>query len=86
MKKKTTAENLEARFDAGEDVLDYFDLQNAQWGGAREGAGRKPMSAKSRRVQISTSVSPETARRLRARAKKAGLSLGATLDLLAISA
>jgi predicted DNA binding CopG/RHH family protein len=22
---KTTAENLEARFDAGEDVLDYFD-------------------------------------------------------------
>ena len=25
-KTKTTAENLEARFDAGEDVLDYFDV------------------------------------------------------------
>jgi predicted DNA binding CopG/RHH family protein len=24
-KNKTTAENLEARFDAGEDVSDYFD-------------------------------------------------------------
>ena len=26
---KTTAENLEARFDAGEDVLDYFDTRTA---------------------------------------------------------
>jgi hypothetical protein len=26
---KTTAENLEARFDAGEDVLDYFDTASA---------------------------------------------------------
>ena len=24
-KPKTTAQNLESRFDAGEDVLDYFD-------------------------------------------------------------
>lgn len=24
----TTAENLEERFDAGEDVLDYFDTEN----------------------------------------------------------
>ncbi len=29
-KAKTTAENLEARFDAGEDVLDYFDLTRAR--------------------------------------------------------
>lgn len=28
-KGKTTAENLEQRFDAGEDVLDYFDTANA---------------------------------------------------------
>ncbi len=28
-KNKTTAENLEARFDAGEDVLDYFDPSRA---------------------------------------------------------
>ena len=26
LKSKTTAKNLEAKFDAGEDVLDYFDL------------------------------------------------------------
>ena len=34
MKKKhttaTTAENLEQRFDNGEDVLDYFDLSRAR--------------------------------------------------------
>lgn len=27
--KRTTATNLEARFDAGEDVLDYFDAAKA---------------------------------------------------------
>ena len=27
---KTTAENLEAKFDRGEDVLDYFDVRTAQ--------------------------------------------------------
>jgi hypothetical protein len=27
---KTTAENLEAKFDRGEDVLDYFDVRRAQ--------------------------------------------------------
>ena len=27
---KTTAENLEAKFDRGEDVLDYFDFRTAQ--------------------------------------------------------
>jgi predicted DNA binding CopG/RHH family protein len=26
---RTTAENLEARFDSGEDVMDYFDLSKA---------------------------------------------------------
>ena len=28
--KPTTAANLEAKFDAGEDVLDYFDLSTAK--------------------------------------------------------
>ena len=28
--KPTTAGNLEAKFDAGEDVLDYFDLRTAK--------------------------------------------------------
>ena len=29
MSDKTNADNLEARFDTGEDVLDYFDLSKA---------------------------------------------------------
>ena len=28
--KKTTADNLEDKFDRGEDVLDYFDLRKAR--------------------------------------------------------
>lgn len=28
--KKTTADNLEEKFDKGEDVLDYFDLRKAR--------------------------------------------------------
>jgi len=28
--KPTTAENLEAKFDAGADVLDFFDLRSAK--------------------------------------------------------
>ena len=28
--KKTTAENLEEKFDRGEDVLDYFDVRKAR--------------------------------------------------------
>jgi len=66
MKKKTTAANLEARFDAGKDVLDYFDLDNARWGGARSGAGRKA----SGRVQYVTRLNPSLVREIKARAKK----------------
>jgi predicted DNA binding CopG/RHH family protein len=29
MSNRTTAKNLEARFEAGEDVLDYFNLEKA---------------------------------------------------------
>ena len=28
--KRTTAENLEKKFDRGEDVLDYFDVRKAR--------------------------------------------------------
>lgn len=66
MKKNTTAENLETRFDAGEDVLDYFDLKNARWGGARSGAGRKT----SGRVQYVTRLSPSVISAIKARAAR----------------
>jgi hypothetical protein len=43
-KRPTTAVNLESRFSAGENVLDYFNLKRVRHsnrGGTRRGAGRK---------------------------------------------
>lgn len=64
--KKTTAKNLETRFDAGEDVLDHFDTQSARWGGARKGAGRKA----SGRVQYVTRLRPELVHAIKERARR----------------
>jgi len=63
--KKTTNRNLEARFDQGEDVLDFFATKQARWGGARAGAGRKV----SGRVQYITRLSPALIRAIKGRAK-----------------
>ena len=63
--KKTNANNLEARFDQGEDVLDFFDTKKARWGGARAGAGRKATG----RVQYITRLSPNLIRAIKGRAK-----------------
>lgn len=49
-------------------------------GGARAGAGRPPK--KDKRVQLSTTVTPETMERLRAVAMKEGTSIGRTIDEL----
>lgn len=51
----TTASNLEARFEAGEDVLDYFDASRAvaSHGGSRHGAGRKPTGKMRKTVKLS---------------------------------
>ena len=51
----TTAANLEARFAAGRDVLDYFDPARAvvTHGGARPGAGRKPLGKQPKTVKLS---------------------------------
>ncbi len=54
------------RVGAGEGVLDYFDLKNARWGGARAGSGRKT----SGRVQYVTRLEPSLVQRIKARAKK----------------
>jgi hypothetical protein len=40
-RSKTTARNLESRFDAGEDVSDYFDFSRA----TRPGLRGKPVTA-----------------------------------------
>ena len=51
----TTAANLEARFAAGRPVLDYFDPARAvaTHGGARSGAGRKPLGTRPKTVKLS---------------------------------
>jgi len=51
----TTASSLEARFEAGEDVLDYFDASSAvvTHGGSRHGAGRKPTGKMRKPVKLS---------------------------------
>lgn len=36
--KPTTAQNLEQKFDAGEDVLDYFDVRKARVIDSQSGA------------------------------------------------
>lgn len=66
--KSTTVANLEARFDAGKDVLDYFDVARAvlTHGGARPGAGRKPAG----KLRKTVKLSPEAIRRFQAFARR----------------
>ncbi len=66
--KATTATNLEARFDAGKDVLDYFDSARAvlTHGGARPGAGRKPAG----KLRKTVKLSPGAVRRFQAYARR----------------
>jgi len=67
-KAATNASNLEARFDSGDDVLDYFDVSRATFthGGARPGAGRK-LSGKLRKT---IKLSPASIRRFQAYARR----------------
>lgn len=64
----TTARNLAARFDAGKDVLDYFDVARAvaTHGGARPGAGRKPAG----KLRKTVTLSPEAVRRFQVFARR----------------
>jgi hypothetical protein len=64
----TTASNLLKRFDAGEDVLDYFNISKAVFshGGARPGAGRKPEG----KLRKTVKLSPEAVRRFQAYARR----------------
>lgn len=66
--KPTTAANLEARFDAGQRVLDYFDPARAvlTHGSLRPGAGRKPLGKHPKTVKLS----PAAIRRFEAYARR----------------
>jgi hypothetical protein len=67
---KTAAANLETRFDAGEEVSDYFDFTRpVVWGGARRGAGRKKSEKVRKQVMLSSRVA-EKIRRIATRRKQ----------------
>lgn len=56
--KKTTAENLEEKFDRGEDVLDYFDVGRARVitpqskGSAAQAKSAAPLTRNSRPAAV----------------------------------
>jgi hypothetical protein len=68
VKNRTTAGNLEGRFDAGKDVIDYFDVARAivTHGGARSGAGRKHAG----KLRKTVKLSPAAVRRFQAYARR----------------
>jgi hypothetical protein len=75
---KTTSRNLEARFDAGDDVLDYFDVGKAvvTRGGVRPGAGRPALG----KLRKTVKLSPQAVRRLNAYARRKGLDFSAAVE------
>lgn len=83
-KTKTTAANLEQRFDAGKNVLDYFDVSRAvlTHGGVRVGAGRKPEG----KVRKTVKLSPAAVRRLQAYARRQKLpNFSAALEAVSLA-
>lgn len=60
--KSTNAANLEAKFDAGEDVLDYFDLRTAKVespakpGRSAAADRREPVGKLKRALEIATQI------------------------------
>ena len=81
MKKRstiTTSSNLRARFDAGDDVLDYFDTGRAirSHGGARPGAGQPALG----KLRKTVKLSPQAVRRLNAYARRKGLDFSAAVE------
>jgi hypothetical protein len=63
----TSAADLEVRFEAGNDVLDCFDVSRAvvRHGGVRPGASRKPTG----KVRKTVKLSPAAVNRFKAYAK-----------------
>jgi hypothetical protein len=83
-RNRTTASNLESRFTAGKDVLDYFDASRAAvtHGGVREGAGRKATG----KLRKTVKLSPEAVRRFQAYARRQKLpNFSAALETASLS-
>ncbi len=76
--KKTTTDEFERRFDAGEDISDLVDWSKGRrlHGGKRERAGRKPVG----RQPYTIRLSPQVHARIQQRAKKKGVSLSEYIE------
>jgi hypothetical protein len=65
-----TTDELERRFDAGENVLKFFDVTQARRrGGARAGAGRKALGKQRKMITLS----PSSIRAIKAHYKGMGV-------------
>ena len=77
MPKTTNKENLEEKFDAGQDVSDYFDFSQAvMWGANRKCSGRKPLGKMRKQVLLSAAIIAK----IDAIAKKRKQSFSAVLE------
>lgn len=65
---KTTAENLEERFDAGEDVSDYFDMEH-------------PIRINAAAKRISMDISPDMVLALDREADRLGVNRQAVIKI-----
>jgi hypothetical protein len=81
---KTTASNLESKFNAGENILDYFDVKNGEVivpqkrGRSKNGLGIKRSSLHS----LSLRLLPTAERKIRFYAKKNQLTLSEAVEAL----
>jgi hypothetical protein len=57
-----------------------IDNQEMPWGGKRKGAGRKAELPTGKRELISARVEPSTAEKLKAEAKRRGVTVGRIID------
>ena len=59
-----------------------MEKDEKKWGGRREGAGRKPMSAGQKRVDLTMKIKPSVAAYIRQEAKENGISVGKFIEYL----
>ena len=59
-----------------------MEKDEKKWGGRREGAGRKPMSAEQKRVDLTMKIKPSVAAYIRHEAKENGISIGKFIEYI----
>lgn len=59
-----------------------MEKDEKKWGGRREGAGRKPMSAEQKRVDLTMKIKPSVAAHIRKEAKERSISIGKFIEYI----